>query len=81
MNQKNEYMGLNFEKRKRRIPKRVLHTFIVPAIFIIIWISFSPNQLWFPLLLILIALCWISTYGWDEAYSNLIHFTQRYERH
>ena len=79
MEPKNEYGGLNFRRQIHKISNRLIFTFAVPILFIILLNLFTPGQLLFPLFLFLVILCWIASYGWKQAYSQFILFLQRHQ--
>ena len=80
MDQKHTYQDLKFSRRKfyNPIPSPVL--LLIPGGFIMVWLFMPPAAFfWFAILLVC-ALTWISSFGWQSALEALIEFLQNIQK-
>lgn len=76
MDKKFDYNHLNFEQAAQHLPRRLMPIVVILLVFILGWFILPPGARFFPVLLLVVALSWTATYGWQSAIKDLIHFLQ-----
>jgi len=81
MDKKFDYNHLNFEQTVQHLPRRLTPIAVILFLFILGWFILPPGARFFALLLLVLALSWTATYGWQSALKELIHFLQNLQTH
>jgi len=77
MDKARPYQGLRFERTMRAISPRLAAIAIAIAVFGLLWWLVSPGGLFWLLLLSVIVLTWVASFGWRQAVSALVAFLER----
>ena len=80
MREKKPYQDLRFDRRAGSLSKRTISLIAVPAGFTIMWLFLPPGAVYWLVLLLVSALTWISSFGWQEALVSFINFLQHQQR-
>ena len=74
------YQDLRFDRRVGGFSKRTISLIAVPVGFTIMWFFLPPGAVYWLMLLLVTALTWISSFGWQEALATFINFLQHQQR-
>jgi hypothetical protein len=79
--QENEpYQGLKFDQRVGSLSKRTISLIAVPLGFTIMWFFLPNGAIYWLVLIMVIVLTWISSFGWKKALATFIRFLERQQR-
>lgn len=74
------YHEIKFDRRVGGLSKRTISLIAVPAGFTIMWLFLPSGAVYWLVLLLVTALTWISSFGWEEALATFISFLQHQQR-
>lgn len=74
------YENLEFDRRVGSLSKRTISLIVVPAIFTIMWFFLLPGTVYWLVLLLVTALTWVASFGWEKALAIFIGFLERQQR-
>ena len=80
MKENRPYQDLRFDRRVGGLSKRTISLIAVPAGFTIMWLFLPSGAVYWLVLLLVTALTWISSFGWEEALATFISFLQHQQR-
>jgi len=80
MQENRPHQDLRFDRRLGSFSKRTISLIAVPAGFTIMWLFLPPGAVYWLVLLLVSALTWISSFGWEEALATFINFLQHQQR-
>lgn len=80
MKENRPYQDLRFDRRVGSFSKRTISLIAVPVGFTIMWLFLPPGAVYWLVLLLVTALTWISSFGWEEALATFINFLQHQQR-
>ncbi len=80
MQENRPYQNINFNRRVGGLSKRTISLIAVPAGFTITWFFLPSGAVYWLVLLLVTALTWISSFGWEEALATFINFLQHQQR-
>jgi len=74
------YRGLRFDRQLSTVPRRLIPVGIALVLFTLLWLVIPPVALFWLLLLGLVVLVWMASYGWRQAVAALIALLRRLEQ-
>jgi hypothetical protein len=80
MQENKPYQNIKFDRRVGSLSKRTISLIAVPAVFTIMWFFLPSGAVYWLVLLLVSALTWISSFGWEKALATFINFLQHQQR-
>ncbi len=80
MTNQSEYRNLNFQRRNTLLHRRATAITLGGVIFIAAWFLLPAPIMFALLLVIIIALVWMASYGWRDALFELSRFLDRLQQ-